>query len=79
MNPGRGKMDQQQFEATVHGWEEIWMEERAETEEEMAGWEKGIARERLMRRRRLRAEKNASREATETDRDKSCGPSFSFC
>jgi hypothetical protein len=48
-------------------------------EEEMAGWEKGIARERLMRRRRLRAEKNASREATETDQDKSCGPSFSFC
>ena len=55
------------------------MEERAGMEEEMAGWEKGIARERLMRRRRLCAEKNASREATETDRDKSCGPSFSFC
>jgi len=72
-------MDQQQFKASVNGWEEIWMEERAGMEEEMAGWEKGIARERLMRRRQLRAEKNASREATETDRDKSCGPSFSVC
>ena len=59
MNPGRGKMDQQQFEATVHGWEEIWMEERARTEEEMTGWEKGTACERMTRRRWLHVEKNA--------------------
>jgi len=56
-------MDQQQFEASVNGWEEIWMEGRAGTEEEMAGWEKGIARERMTRRRWLHVEKNASRKA----------------
>ena len=43
------------------------MEERAGREEEMAGPEKGIERERKMRRRRLRTEKNTSHEATETD------------
>ena len=63
MNPGRRKMDQQQFEASVNGWEEIWMEERAGREEEMAGWEKGIAHERMTRRRWLHVEKNASCKA----------------
>ena len=38
------------------------MEERARTEEEMAGWEKGTACERMTRRRWLHVEKNASRK-----------------
>jgi len=48
------------------------MEERARTEEEMAGWEKGTACERMTRRRWLHVEKNASRKALQ----KPTGTSF---